>query len=322
MEPAPLYHDIAGGPEGGHAVWLTAPDGVRLRLAVWPGGARGTVLLFQGRTEYAEKYGEAAARFAARGLSTLAIDWRGQGLSDRLLPEPTLGHVHRFEDYQRDVAALVAALPGLGVEAPFFLLAHSMGGAIGLRAVMEGLPVRGAVFSAPMWDINMTPIKRAAARAVGHAAAFLGQAHRFAPGTSARANYVQAAPFEGNELTGDAGIFARLQDHLDRQPDLTLGGPSVHWVMEALSECADLARRPAPDLRALTFLGSEESIVSPAAIRARMARWPCGELVQLPGAHHEALMETPPIRDAVYDRMAAFFDARLAAAPQGQTVPA
>jgi len=60
MERAPFFADIDDGPEGGAAWWLTADDGLRIRLGVWSKeAAKGTVLLFPGRTEYIEKYGRA-----------------------------------------------------------------------------------------------------------------------------------------------------------------------------------------------------------------------------------------------------------------------
>jgi lysophospholipase len=59
----------------------------------------------------------------------------------------------------------------------------------------------------------------------------------------------------------------------------------------------------------VTFLGLAEQIVVPAAIRARMARWPGGELVEVPGARHEVLMETPARREMILDRVAAHFAA-------------
>ncbi|MEM8538398.1 MAG: alpha/beta hydrolase, partial [Pseudomonadota bacterium] len=111
MTAAPFFADLAKGPDGGAAFWTTTDDGVRLRFGIWPAegkAAKGTVFLFTGRTEYIEKYGPVAARFAASGLATLAIDWRGQGLSDRLVAQPTLGHVGSFDDFQRDVAAAVS----------------------------------------------------------------------------------------------------------------------------------------------------------------------------------------------------------------------
>ena len=60
--------------------------GVRIRVGLWHRqGPAGTVLLFPGRTEYVEKYGRTARLLAARGLATLVIDWRGQGIADRLV---------------------------------------------------------------------------------------------------------------------------------------------------------------------------------------------------------------------------------------------
>ncbi|PKP84875.1 MAG: alpha/beta hydrolase, partial [Alphaproteobacteria bacterium HGW-Alphaproteobacteria-2] len=47
---APLDAALAESPPGGHAAWLRTDDGVRLRAALWPEGARGTVLIFPGRT--------------------------------------------------------------------------------------------------------------------------------------------------------------------------------------------------------------------------------------------------------------------------------
>jgi len=158
LAPAPLYTDIDPGPSTGSALWAHAADGQRIRLGVWPkSGAKGTVLLFPGRTEYIEKYGPAAQDLAQRGLATIAIDWRGQGLADRMLDDARSGHVEAFEDYQKDVNAMLAAAETLNLPKPYFLLAHSMGGAIGLRALHQGLPVQAACFTAPMWGIGLAP---------------------------------------------------------------------------------------------------------------------------------------------------------------------
>ncbi|MBK5925929.1 alpha/beta hydrolase, partial [Rhodobaculum claviforme] len=74
MQPATLFTDTVPMPADGRAVWLRTADGVRLRAAVWP-GARGTVLLFPGRTEVVEKYGDVIARLVAAGWGVLTLDW-------------------------------------------------------------------------------------------------------------------------------------------------------------------------------------------------------------------------------------------------------
>jgi lysophospholipase len=306
---APFHADLAGGPEGGHAVWLTARDGVRLRAAFWHhDGARGTVFIFPGRSESIEKYGRAAADLARRGYACLCIDWRGQGLSDRSARATMLGHVARFSDYQHDIAAALAARSELGLPDPLFLLAHSMGGAIGLRALGEGLPVRAAAFTAPMWGLRIAPSLRPVAWALATGARAVRMGQRLAPGTDLTC-YIAVAPFEGNLLTTDPDMFHWMKRQVHQRPELGLGGPTLHWVHEALWECRRLRARPSPAVPAVTFLGTEEKVVDPAAIHDRMRRWPGGTIEMVARAEHEVLMETPEIRRRTFDRIVALFDA-------------
>ncbi|MBR9766012.1 MAG: alpha/beta hydrolase [Rhodobacteraceae bacterium] len=308
---APFFEDQAEGPAGGYARWVTAADGVRLRLVHWPlEGAKGTVLLFPGRTEYAEKYGRAAADFAARGFATLTVDWRGQGLADRVAGDPALGHVARFSDYQFDVQALMAALPDMGITGPLFLLAHSMGGCIGLRALHEGLDVRAAAFTAPMWGIELPAFLRPIAWMLSGASHYLGMAEVLSPGTRSE-TYVLFEPFAANKLTTDSAMYEYMRRQAQAHPELMIGGPTMKWLNEALREMLRLARMPSPALPCLTFLGTEESIVSPQRIRDRMAAWPGGRLELIEGARHEVMMEGAETRRRTFDACAAHFAAHL-----------
>lgn len=307
LTEAPFFAALAeAGPEAA-AWWVQTTDGTRIRVARLGQGPKGTVLLLPGRTEYIEKYGPAARAFAERGYGCAAIDWRGQGIADRLLPDRAKGHVARMGDYQKDLAALVAALPQMGLSGPRFMVAHSMGGAIGLRAVFNKLDLGAAVFTGPMWGISLGAIQPIA-RVITGFARMLGLGTRFAPGTSP-VGYTQRAPFKGNTLTGDAEIYAWMKSHLDAQPDLSLGGPTLHWLDEALRETALLARHGPPKVPVLTMVGELESIVDHAAIRACAKRWTKTLYETVPGAQHEIMMETPAIREAFFDRAAAFFDA-------------
>ncbi|SIO12747.1 lysophospholipase [Rhodovulum sp. ES.010] len=307
MEEAPLYNDIAEGPGDAGAFWIMAADGIRLRLAVWGAtGARATVLLFPGRTEYVEKYGRAAADLAARGFATVAIDWRGQGLADRLHDDPVLGHVDRFAAYQRDVEAMARAAGALGLPRPFHLLAHSMGGCIGLRALHGGLDVASVVFTAPMWGIRMPPLMRPAAWMISAASRPLGLGSRVTPGRGAAA-YVEASDFDDNELTGDAEMYGYMRRQIAARPEMALGGPSLSWLHEALRETRALVRMPPPPLPALTYLGSDERIVCPNAIRTVKGVWPSGTLREIEGARHEVMMEGASVRDRVFDEVAEHF---------------
>lgn len=310
MNPAPLHDDIADAPPGGAAWWLSTADSVRIRVGVWPAtpetAPRGTLLLFPGRTEYIEKYGAVARFFTDRGFAVLTLDWRGQGLAERVGRDPRLGHVRSFAEYQRDVAALMDFARSRALPEPFFLLSHSMGGCIALRALSRGLPVRAAVFSAPMWGIGLAPWERPLAWTSALVGPLLGLGHKLTPRTTAEHPVVGGA-FEGNELTTDRATWDFIKAQTDRYPDLALGGPTILWLRAALIETARLARLASPSLPALTLLGTGERVVAPARIRRRMARWPGGRLEILPGAEHEILMERPEIRTRALDAAAALF---------------
>lgn len=315
MQDAPLFHEITKGPADGKAYWVTASDGVRLRVGHWPanmvadnGGAekaapsRGTVLLFPGRTEYIEKYGLIASELCADGYHVLIIDWRGQGLADRPDQDRELGHVGHFDEYQLDVDAMVDLGRHLKLPEPWTLLGHSMGGCIGLRALHNGLPVKAALFSAPMWGIEMAPPLRPIAWGVSWALHKTPLAMALSPGTK-RETYLSISPFKDNLLTTDSEMYGYMADQAKAHPELTLGGPTLGWLYAALRETQDLMSRPAPATPTVTFLGTQERIVKTEPIHTQMAKWSNGDLVLVQGAEHEVLMEAKAIRQQVYDAL-------------------
>lgn len=305
-ETAPLYNDVANAPDGGAAYWLSTTDGMRIRVGVWPKGEKGTVLLFPGRTEYIEKYGPAAGELRARGYATMVIDWRGQGLSDRACKNRMAGHVHDFDEFQRDIDAVVDAAQALDLPRPYYLVSHSMGGAIGLRALQNGLDVNAAFFSAPMWGILIAPIMKPIATTLSTVFTGIGMGCHFAPGTTEK-SYVSNNPFEDNVLTTNPEMFAWLAEQERSYPQLKLGGPSMNWVKAALKECHALAKMPAPQTPTLTFLGSNERIVDSNAVTSYMQNWATGKLVMINGAEHEILMEQPQTLKQAYDAMDVLF---------------
>lgn len=307
MYSATFYNDIDRGPDGGKAWWATTSDNLRIRIGGWGAGAdKGTILLFPGRTEYIEKYGPHANFFLNEGFATLSIDWRGQGLADRLLEDHQKGHVHSFKDYQKDVSALLEAAEELGFKPPYFLLAHSMGGCIGYRALHEGLPVKAVIFTGPMWGIEMSSILKHLAPAISGFYKAVGLGNSYIPSGKAD-NYVQAQPFEGNALTTDPDMYEFMKRQVDDHPELGLGGPTNHWLSEALADIDDIMASEAPDVPCLCYVGSAEKIVDPVKIHNRMSNWPGAELIEVSLAEHEVLMEGPEIFAKVMTDICQFF---------------
>ena len=294
-----------GGLGWDETLELEAGDGVLLRGALWraQGGRgsddRGLVLMLQGRTEFLEKYCVPAAELVRRGFAVASLDWRGQGHSARLTRNPLKGHVGRFADYHLDLAALVAHPSVAAVPGPRVLMAHSMGGAIGLGAVVRGQVRPGAVvLSAPMLGIAMSPVQRLVARGLVPLARLLGLRERWPPAPGASEPYVFSG-FEDNVLTGDRAIFDWLVETLRRDPALRLAMPTLGWFEAASEEIAWLARQGPPGPPGLCLLGSEEAVVDPEAVRTGAARLGFA-LVEIEGARHELFIAAEPARSEAW----------------------
>ncbi|MCA8878430.1 MAG: alpha/beta hydrolase [Rhodobacteraceae bacterium] len=308
LDPAPFHHQSARAAATARAYWAHAADGVRLRVGHLSDGPCGTVLLLPGRTEYLEKYGEAAREFAARGFGVVALDYRGQGLADRLLPDQTVGHVEHFSDYQLDARVLVAFAEAADLPRPWFGLGHSLGGAILLRALISGMPVSAAVFSAPMWRINMAGMLYPVAWLLGWIAHATQMDGWVTPGTSRR-TYVREADPGDNLLTSDPDMILFMRGHLEAVDGLDLGGPSVPWLYRAMVECRSFRRIRSLPVPSLTFAPSEDRIVRTDAMYELVKRWPNAQIRNVDDGRHETMMETPARRRRFFDESAAFFDA-------------
>lgn len=312
-EAPPLYTDISGLPHGGQAYWLDTSDGLRLRFAIWSGGTRGTVLIYTGRTEYIEKYAHSIAHFMSLGFSVLVSDWRGQGLSSRPENDLTYGWVEDYQQYQDDINAILAHDAVVALPSPRVLVAHSMGGAIGLRSLYNGLDVSCAIFTAPMWGINIPVLLRPLVHLIVTICAAIGLGRKRLPIVSRADPYVLYAPFKGNSLTTFEPTWNWLVETLKSHSNLGLGGPSIRWLKESLDETRDMARKDVVNVPTLTFVGSEERVVSPASIDAYHTKDGAGDLVCCTGAQHEMLMESPDIQKIVWNRIEAFLDTNIPA---------
>src|SRR5690349_18388331 len=146
-------------PEGAVTGTLKTKDGVNLRFARWhpPPGRKGTVVLFQGRAEFIEKYFETVRELRSRGFAVAMVDWRGQGLSDRALSDPRKGYVGDFSEYELDMDALMNEVVLPDCPPPHFAVAHSMGGAVALNLAYRGVRwFDRIVLSAPMIELSGT----------------------------------------------------------------------------------------------------------------------------------------------------------------------
>ena len=94
--------------------------------------------IFPGRTEWIEKYFETVRDLRARGFAVAALDWRGQGLSDRPFGDRHKGYVREFSEYDSDLETFMREIVLPDCPPPFFALGHSMGATVLIRAAHRG----------------------------------------------------------------------------------------------------------------------------------------------------------------------------------------
>ncbi len=294
-QPAPLHSEIGRLPEGGEAFFTDTLDGVQIRFALWNGGHAKTAIIFPGRTEFIEKYGHALRALLARGYNCVIPDWRGQGLSERVIQHPPYGHVDDFRDYQKDLTAVLAHPVIAAMPKPEFLLAHSMGSLIALRSLSEGLPVKSAALNAPMWGVGAHPTLSVFVLGAARLLDSLGKEKLPVP-FSGREPYALKHPFEGNVLTSDPEEYALLREILTAYPELSVAPPTFKWLQEAADEIARLKPFKLPALPTVVLLGTDETVIDSAEVHRRSAESTHCTLSVLEGARHETFIEKPAIR--------------------------
>ncbi len=285
-------------PDGAAVLGVRTRDGRQLRVATFAcPDARGTVALLQGRAEFIEKYFETIEDLRARGFNVVAMDWRGQGLSERELDNPLKGHVDDFAHYQRDLEALIETVLRPSWPQPWYGLAHSMGAAILLEeAHINRSAFQRLVLSAPMIDFYGLRFPRGS-RWLADTLDMLGFGAMLIPGGSLES--IVNAPFEENKLTTDPRRLARGQAILRAAPQLGVGDPTVGWVNAAFRQ---MKRFEAPEymLRSrtpmLVFTSGRDEIVSTPAIERFTQRVDLATLVPIAGARHEIMMERDDLR--------------------------
>ncbi|MFO1187253.1 MAG: alpha/beta hydrolase [Alphaproteobacteria bacterium] len=304
-------------PPGGQAQFVRAGDGARLRVAVWrPASAGASVLLMPGRTEFIEKYGEVIGELMERGFAVGVMDWRGQGLSARLLSDPLRGHIDDFDTHVGDFAAMAAG-PFASLPKPWIILAHSMGANIATNILLAMPDVaRAAVFIAPMYAILTGKFPAGVARLIANGT-LIGLKGRYVPGGTPTT--ILEETFAENIVTHDERRHARSRLIAEAEPRLALASPTIGFVRAAFAACDRISAPGRPEGLALPIFAAvagEERLIDNAAARAVLARMPQAEVLEFAGARHEILMETDTIRNKFWSAFDTFL-ARTGLAGQG-----
>lgn len=300
-------------PHARETVW-TAPDGHAVRRIDWPGARpdspRGSILFLPGRGDHYEKYLEALEEWHRAGWRVTASDWRGQGASGRLGRDAVTGHVEDFAHWVDDLAHFwalwTAETPG-----PHVLAAHSMGGHLSMRALVEArIDPDALVLSAPMLGMNGPPLPLSALHAIAKTMTAIGDPARQAWKWSEKPGELPAA--RQLLLTHDD---ARYQDEVwwrQERPEIVMGPASWRWLERAYASwrgLEEVGALEAVETPVLILSTSADTLVSHAANVRAARRLPHARLVEFGSeARHEILREADPVRARAMAAIAAFLD--------------
>jgi len=260
---------------------------------------QGTVLLLSGRGEFLEKYHETATDLTGRGFDVYSLDWRGQGLSSRMLANPQKGYVETYDDYLKDLNHFIQTIMTPSARGPYYLLAHSMGGHLGLRYLHDQCDLfKQTILTAPLVDIAMPSFLKTVLKVYVRGAVHLGLGKNYVPG--AGDSNPQANIFENNKLTSDRRRFKRTNHQLIETPGLALGGVTHQWLyatfesIDRLLKAGFLEEIKTP---ILMVAAGKDRVVSNKAQENINVRLPLCRLVALEKSKHEILVEADDIRE-------------------------
>lgn len=284
--------------------------GARIRSAWWnaTGTARGTVVVLTGRGEFIEKYAtEVVGELLGRGYAVAAMDWRGQGLSDRPLADRGKGHIDHFSTYMADVRMFLEAVVAPDAPRPVLALCHSMGGHILMRDMAENGPgpLSAALFVSPMTGLYREAMLRSILMLMPEIPA-VDERYLFGTGPFV----LLAREFNSNFVTRDERRYRFTDDWFTADPRLALGGPTLGWARQAIRSMT-AAQAPGYleriEVPLLLITAGEDRLIDQRTHAPIVARLRHGEHFTIARALHEIMMETDDIRALfweAFDRLA------------------
>jgi lysophospholipase len=266
-----------------------------------------------GFTECIEKYFETTVDLAALGLSAWCLDWRGQGGSERPQRWPTRPRPRAYDRDAHDLALFGRALPS--TRRPRLLIAHSMGGAIGLLCLRQSPGLfDAAILSAPMLGIRTGQFPPTVARCITAAARFSGLGLCFIPGAGRWRPERVPSP-QTSRVSNDPERCRVQYGWFSARAQLRVDEPTYGWLDEAFRLVARISRAEflaGVDTPILLASAGIESFVEPRAHRRAASLLPDCTFVEFPDSKHEPFLEQDSIRDRWLAAIDRFVTARLA----------
>lgn len=263
---------------------------------------RKLMILVNGRAENMLKWSELAYDFYHQGYDVLLFDHRGQGYSQRIIPQK--GHLDEFRFYVDDMAKIIEKVTALFSYSTPHLLAHSMGALIATYYLANyDHHINKAVLSSPFYGILLKhPIRDELIITLMN---ILGQGERYVFGKGP----YQQAHLEYNELTFCKTRMKWMNRVNRKNPAINLGGPTFRWVHLCLNAIKRLPKViPKIEIPILILQAEKEKIVDNNNLEKLTALFPNARCEVVFNAKHEILFEQDKLRKKTIFKMLEFLN--------------
>tara|TARA_Y100001960_G_scaffold120665_1_gene128997 strand:+ start:708 stop:1655 length:948 start_codon:yes stop_codon:yes gene_type:complete len=305
-----LELDNYKSPKGLNSIFIPMNDGKRIRLIYWKTNLKnksnGTILLQQGHNEFIEKYFETVQEFLDRSFNVVSFDWRGQGISDKMINNNHKQFIDDFNIHHNDLEVILNSFIKKNFPGPLIGIGHSMGGCILLSFLKTHDDVFDRVIlSAPMLGFRNEKLLMP----------FISLANILFPKKSyligSKPNMGKETLFEDNDLTTDEGRYLRTLKLVRKKPEIRLWGITNAWANAAKKEILLMRDKGwAEDIKyKILFLNSlNDRVVSPQHIINMSERLKNSKIINFSGTEHEIFMEKDKFRNEMWNEIDNFLN--------------
>ena len=304
-----LELDNYKAPNGIKTIYLPMIDGKKIRIAYWHNlfkeqDSKGTILLQQGHNEFIEKYYETIQEFLDRNFSVVCFDWRGQGMSDKMIDDNKKQFIEDFNIHEEDLKFIINQFITKSLPSPIIGVGHSMGGCILLSSLKKNENIfPKLILSAPMLGFRNEKFLMPFISLTS----LLQNKEKYMIGS--KPNMGKETPFQENDLTHDESRYLRTQRLVRMKPEIRLWGITNAWSKAVKKRLLyirekDWAENVETDILFINSLDDE--VVSSNHIIETSKRFKNSKLVNFESCKHEIFMEKDRYRKIMWNEIDVF----------------
>jgi lysophospholipase len=264
------------------------------------------LVILPGRLEPLIKYSELIYDLKDLNYSVYILDHRGQGQSGRILKDPQIQYVDDYDDYVQDLGTFIDTVVQPKSNSKLFMLAHSMGGAIG-ALYLKKFPYdfKAVVLSSPMFEINTHQFPYLFAYGICTAACAFGKCASYA---------LEQKGYEFGNSSPLGQVTLSLARHQMNEkifiehPETQMGGVSYKWLLESFKAMDNIAKMKQPlEVPILLLQAGEDFLTRPTGQDDFCKLHNKCQKIKLERSRHEILMERDFIRDLSVKKIKEFY---------------